>query len=537
MDISTSFNMMAASFPLLSGLSGRSVAVRQPTDTNYVVANGYQGTQADRAIGIPMPVYMHNVLPTSEGFRSVAFKEVCPPRSATKDFDKAFILQQDQEDRYVYTPAQGQNYILTDGTAGVKLPFVGPKRAGEVTRAYVQGRTFICYARQGIYEFDGTNFNKIELTGLDSEQIEGICSGANYLIAYTKRVIHWSSNMNPTEFTPTLSTGAGAESIQEVRGAIVACFTIAGGFVVYSTQNAVFAGFTNNSQYPWRYQEIKGSSGIRRLEHVASDSNYEFHFAWTTVGLTRVSVGGAESTQFAPEISEFLAAKVIEDIAPNGWGTIGFVNESGNTSMTTQSQAEYPLGPGLLVSTQLAYEIAVKLTAIGSRYFILSYGKTEDSLTHALVYDMALRRWGKLKIPHVDCFSYVKAPGAVAEEAMSTVAFLQADGAIKTVDFSHNAKASDAVLIFGKIQNNRQRCVDLQVIEAENIRPNEGKIFVLSSFDGKTWMPPVAAYQEIASGYATRWLCRQEALNHCLLIEGTFELNTLIVHFNLAGKI
>jgi len=79
-----------------------------------------------------------------------------------------------------------------------------------------------------------------------------------------------------------------------------------------------------------------------------------------------------------PEITDFLAGKVFEDF----------------DEVTKE-----------LSLTELTATMKKKTKFISSRYLIVSYGITE--FTHALIYDIALERLGKLKIAHVDCFEYL----------------------------------------------------------------------------------------------------------------------------------
>jgi hypothetical protein len=81
----------------------------------------------------------------------------------------------------------------------------------------------------------------VTLTGLVAADILGVVGVSGYLIAWTKSVIAWSSLLSPTDFTPSLATGAGGGSVQGARGDIVVCLAHTVGFVVYTNQNAVAA--------------------------------------------------------------------------------------------------------------------------------------------------------------------------------------------------------------------------------------------------------------------------------------------------------
>ena len=64
-------NLSSVQVPLLTEEFGRSVIVRQQ-DLNYVPTVTSKA-DADKDIGIPQVYYGHNIMPTSYGYRSVAF--------------------------------------------------------------------------------------------------------------------------------------------------------------------------------------------------------------------------------------------------------------------------------------------------------------------------------------------------------------------------------------------------------------------------------------------------------------------------------
>ena len=84
-----------------------------------------------------------------------------------------------------------------------------------------------------------------------------------------------------------------------------------------------------------------------------------------------------------------------------------------------------------------------KVKLVASRYLVISYGVFE--FTHAIIYDLALKRLGKVKITHADVFEYV---GEQTEASKESIAFLLGTGEVKTLDFSATADAS-GVLVLG----------------------------------------------------------------------------------------
>jgi hypothetical protein len=236
---------------------------------------------------------------------------------------------------------------------------------------------------------------------------------------------------------------------EDIKGKIVVCLPITNGFIIYCTKNAVGASFSQNVRYPFVFKEVESSAGIASMDHISWQDNANFHYAWTQAGLQKVNKSKAELV--FPEISDFLASKKFETF-----------NE---TTFT-------------LEITKLTSQFKLKLAIIGRRYFAISYGITE--LTHVLVYDVALKRWGKLKIDHVAVFEYsipnlygditwdmlqdltwddlgdttwddLGSQVRTLEQAKETLAILAKDGSIVTVNFDQAHTNDDGILILGKI--------------------------------------------------------------------------------------
>jgi hypothetical protein len=133
-------------------------------------------------------------------------------------------------------------------------------------------------------------------------------------------------------------------------------------------------------------------------EHVTFDTNYDTHFAWTSSGM--LEINKQKAIPIWPEVTDFL----------------------------TENYYEYAEGTQLK-QIFLKDKMRIKLAFLGARYVIISYGP--KTLEYALIFDIALRRWGKLKIPHVDWFPWVSPSYKYNElEARKSFGVLQADGTI-----------------------------------------------------------------------------------------------------------
>lgn len=529
-------NLTGAAFPLLSTKLGSSVMARHEYDTNYVISNEYSGTQADRDIGIPTHMYMHNIVPTTYGVKSIGFEEVVGSLGDDyRVFDKMLLLRAQDETKVFFSPARGRNYILgaVNPNAWVSFPFPALQN-GRVTHAYVNGKTYIAYQQQGMYEYDPVlnTFTIVNPIGIVGSSVHGVCNANNYLIVWDSTTVYWSSAIDALEFTPSLSTTSGSGKVQAARGAIVCCLPIHDGFIVYTTANAIVANFTGNTRFPWSFKEIPGSAGIVDPEHVTYDSNYDVHFAWTTSGMLQVDKQRA--VQVWPEVSDFLTERTIE------YDIVGQTLEDYAPYWASETQILKATEAikNFLMRVEFAENLRVKLTFLGSRYIFISYGAPNtDEFLYALVYDLALKRWGKIKIPHVDFFTWVKPNYKYnAIEPKKSIGVLGRDGKISVVDFGATTQAKDSLYMFGRIKPRRERVSTLHSIRLETVPQNSNfNIKVLSSTINNIYPKMTNPILAIRSNDFRKYNLRTTGFDHILVLRGTFDLSNCEIEFSLAG--
>jgi hypothetical protein len=174
------------------------------------------------------------------------------------------------------------NNPVTEGT------FTSPLTDSEVSHGFARGRGFICVRTGGvtkIYELSisgGTTLVFTDQTtviagtlplGFAANDILGIVSSYNYLILYTATTVLWSSTTTPTDFSESLVSGAGNEIPGNLKGDITFCKEHLAGFFIYTAKNVVFAVYTGNSRYPWKFREVGGSSGYDFSTQIAGSTN------------------------------------------------------------------------------------------------------------------------------------------------------------------------------------------------------------------------------------------------------------------------
>lgn len=539
-------NLGVAIFPFASELWGRSIIVPQ-FDQNYDRVSEQNVPNKDR--GIPQAFYMHNVVPTGQGYQAIGYDTRITGIGVT-DFDSCFQLSYTSpfNAKMLFSPAAGKNYIF-DGTINTWVS-VSPLAVGTVgdttlvTVAEVNGRTFIYYEGVGCFEYDTTTklLSSVVLTGLVAASIKGLVAANGYLIAFSDTDVAWSSTSNPTDFVPSLITGAGGGAVQFTNGVINFCLPISGGFMLYCEKNTVSATYSGNVRFPYIFADVIASGGCDSPEKVSWQSNLAVHYAYTTSGIQELSKASASGSAY-PEISDFLAQQIFEDF----------------DETTLQINVEY-----------LSSQLSVKVSAVADRFIIFSYGRAADApdYTHALVFDASLKRWGKLKITHRKCFEWVT-PNAygeltyddleaftyddlalttyddlafginIPERPKKDIAFLQRDGTIQTVNFNFAGDTANGVLMLGKFQFQRNKFIEHQISDIENVRNGNSFRFILfPTLDGKTFLPPYEMQSvnllvdaPMMKRYA-HWLVGQN-ITACFI--GSFNLTSYLMNFTLGG--
>ena len=539
-------NFGSAIFPFYTQAAGRTI-ITPDQDENY---DRYNAANTSPDKGVPQVYYMHNVFPIAGGFQSIGYETILPAFSPIggganpANFDQIFNLQSSDNSRILFSPAAGSNYIY-DGQVGSWLS-VNPIDSlavtadTMVTTAFVNDQSYFNYSLYGTfyYDTDSQTIKQVVLASLNDETVKGITAANGYMIAWTDNTIAWSSLVNPLDFLPSIQTGAGGGQIQQAKGKINFCLPISGGFLLYCDNNVVAASYTNNTAYPYIFTEVAGSGGCFNPDQVGYQSNLNSHFAYTTSGLQQLNMSSAQAV--LPEVDDFFGSQLYEDF-----------NESTLT----------------LSTTYLSRQVFVKIATISNRWVILSYGQNDGEYTYAIVYDLTLNRYGKVKIPHVASFPY-NYPNAYLGETYNqqlatgvlynavtetydqeqsdnsvilqktTLAFLQNTGEVQLVNFDLSEATADGIFILGKYQIQRNAFITHQTTDIENIIPgNTFSLYALPTLDGKDLLAPVAL-TEINTAVNTNnrtFAGRVTGLNMSFLFVGSFNLTSGIVSFTAGG--
>lgn len=537
-------NLAASAFPFATELWGRSIMV-PGLDENY---ERTIATAADvsKDKGVPQAFYMHNVMPTGQGYQAIGYDQQATSFGTAQNFNKTFSLQNPDGNRFLFVPANGTNYIYDPTNGGwQKFPFAAgvcsPINPPLVTVAFVNGQSFIFYEGIGCFQYDdGANtFTETTLAGITKADCTGICAANGYMIAFFKDfspAFLYSNSGDPTDFVPSLITGAGGTDIQAIAGHIIAVLPIAGGCMVYCSKNIVAGVYTNNAEVPFNFNEVEGSAGITDIGQVSWPANLGFHMVWSGNGLLQVGLTGGASPVY-PELTDFMAGQLFEDFDED---TLSFSQQYLTAPLNTQ------------------------LTIVENAYMVLSYGVTAPIFTHAIVYDLTLQRFGKLKIPHVDCFNwndpgffgditYGRVPSATYADfrtlmysdlvdipvtpstPRTQLAFIDNTGMMDTVNFNlaernNSFVEADGVILLGKYQLTRNKFITHQWTDVENVRGFlDFNCYVMITLDGKTLQPAVAMNLNRKTANSRRYAQLITGQNFSLLFTGAFNLTTVII--------
>jgi hypothetical protein len=505
-------NLKAASFPFLSELFGRSVIVKQQ-DQNYIGGLAAKET-LDSSIGVPQIYYCHNVVPIDNGYKSVGYIDYSAAAfPSTANFQAALTIRDGAgESALITTDEVGNFYFMNAGSSTWSIPTGAPSAASikgkRITTAFVSGITYIYFEKVGCYFYDWgtTQLVSVTLTGITAGDILGIAGNAGYLLCYSIDAIAWSSVIDPTDFVPSLETGAGGGSVEGVRGDIVAIEEVYGGLIVFARDNAVAASYSGNPRFPYNFTQITGCGGLIDPDNTAKDTGSGTIYAYTTSGLQSVTLRNA--TTIMPEVTDFISGSLLEDF-----------NELTNELYTIDASG-----------TQLEKRLAL----IADRYLILSYGI--GKLTHALYHDLSYKQFGRLKVDHVDCFEFTSYSSGAVEVPKKSIAFLGSGGSIQILNSDINADESNGVMILGKFQLVRSRLLQLQGVEFENVQTGDTfNLYDFPSHDGKTFLSPIEGYLASSSGLTRKYNFHTTALNHSILCKGAFTAVSFILSFNVSG--
>lgn len=570
-----------ARFPLVSTWGSRAVVIPS-ADGATRASRGFQGGEDNIDYDLPQILYGENFVPVVDGVKSVSYTRFIAP-TVNNDFDQIFPLRDENENTVLFSPSKGQNYVYDEGlgawntfssianvlnnlTLSAEVSDTSPNTpaTSKVTRAYVEGYTFVCYSRllateipqppqsnfeASLYLWDpvAAALQLVHPTVLGAQplilnlpiplgEIDGISSSNGYLLVWSGLSIYWAP-FNGTAFDFDLYangevTGAGNQIPEDLLGPITACVPVSGGFIIFTTKNAVAAFYNaNNFASPWIFKAVANAGGIETFEQASVEGAVGVLYAYTTGGLQKITLNSAESD--FPDVTDFLG---------------GHFLESFNTGDLTFSEASFTT------------EYFVKVTFCGQRFLAISYGTYPGVYSFVLIYDASLKRWGKLRIVHRDCFSYSygaqDAPvtynmlqdvtydeldipyedmvieGGALTYPRQAIAFLKSTGevVVAVMDYRDPDDDSQAFVVIGRNQFSRARLATLHELEVEGLKEG-GVVAAWRSVTGQTLEAADLGVLRTQDGTYSEWgFDNVTGKNLTFYVQGDFALTTLIAH-------
>jgi len=556
-----------ARIPLVSTQASRAVFVPGIEASTRAIQGAVGSKESTMDYQAAQLIYAENVMPVPTGIRSVGYAQRIAP-TVNDDFDSIFALRDADENTVLYSPSAGKNYIYDDVAGAwsttshneiftpltVKTGY-SPANS-RVTYAYVDGFTFVCFSRllasddsdMSIMVWDTATKTLQPANGLlanvpyPAGEIDGISSSNGYLLLFSGLSVAWAG-FNGTAFDYQIYangnlTGSGWQTPEDIKAPITALISLPGGFVIFTGKNAIAANYHAQSLgTPWVFREIPNAGGLESYEQATVEGSKGTLVAYTTSGLQSISLNSSELDNI--EVADFIATRVIERY--------------------NLESHEFTRG-----STNL--DFYVKVSNIANRFTVISYGTYPGVYSYALVYDGALKRWGKLRMVHRDCFywNYGAITGSITYAAMGDIsysgqldvsydstaqqsnaftaaqhslAFLKASGEVLIADWSSSLRDAEdeAVAVIGRVQLTRTSNVQFNRVELEGF--TAGQLLIAPSYDGANLSTP----QELITIQSGPLLHVAGGMIDCknfnLIVQGTFNLSTIIIEGTTTGKI
>jgi hypothetical protein len=509
----------ASTFPFVTRFQPRSVIIGTMDGRLRDPTSNPQNFLDNNPQNIPQVLYCENVLPSTEGIRSVAFSNVQAAFPGAGVPDDVLILRTDT-DTWYFSPSQGMNYVTPAlGTPWVSTnPLAGAPIAVEykVSAAYVGGFTFICYWKPGtstgiILKWDGATFTDITATflGVTGSTIKAICNSGNYLIALSGTAIKWSSLTNPIDFTIVAGSGAGSQIPIDVRGVAIALTQISGGFLIHCTENTVASVYTQNAAAPWIFREVRNSGGLLSWNYLARDTSAGVAYIFSSYGMQQQTLKEAENLH--PILTEFISSKILETF-----------------DSTTN-----------LLSISRVAGIYIKVAFLGGRFLCVSYGTTAAAgpFNYVLIYDITLRRWGKLKVDHYDMFQSAET-SPILVSPFDALFVLKTDGSVDQLVIDERIiSTTTSVVILGRYQLSRGNQLCSQELELEVLDSNQAPtVHVVTNYNGTTLGQAIQMTLYESSDNYRHYQKQIEGENLSYIIKGQFNLATAILTFSKGGR-
>ena len=536
-----SVNLSSAVLPFAASFKGQSVIMPNRGDAGPGPNRDFGGDTLEAAVNIPQTYWAENALPTQEGYMSVGYAQIVA--ELTKEVDYTITVFDGNGAKAMIAVCEDKTAYAISGLNPAWVALSVPAGFnGFLTHATTYGDVYLHFGGSAkIHKFDlnALTLTEVTATGLDMALVDGICDSLNYMIAYGKTTVAWSSALDSLDFVPSDITGAGAGTPDGIKGQIVYCKNIAKGFIIYTSTICMAAEYTGNVRFPWLFRPLNNGSGISDFRHVSNDNALATHFAWTAAGILEVSV--LQCTPKFGQLTDFLAGQIWEQYDPE---------------------------TGLIPREKLTAQVRVRCALVASRFFCVSYGKPDrDYYEFVNVYDMVLQRWGRLRFQHKQVvevvadtefdpklwdemgedewnayqqsWSSLAAWNNKTAKAKKTLGLVTVNGGIHVAEMQFNASGSQGVLVMGKYQLMRGHVCTIQtvLVDGVEIGLNNFKLRDAFSVSGMNFISPLHPMHELTQEDMQRtYGGNNVGKSHSLIFEGAFHITSVELQMTNTGR-
>ncbi len=507
----------AAKFPFDYAKASRAV-LRPELDVVSRAPVSFAGSNESMDHNVIQLLHCENMMPVDTGMMSVGFVREAAGFGNTAGMKKLFVIRYDvllaDNGNRWYSPNFGWQALT-----GATLPARPTAVASLGDRAFV-----LAPDGSAVYEVSGAgvvtarSFNMTG-TGVTALSIQSICASGNYLIAlpntYPTSPILWSSLTDPLNFADTASGAGRAIPNADIGGAHSVVGT-RDGFIIFGYLGMIAATATGDATRPFVFKVIPDSSGTSSRDAVVQLPLTDALYILTAAGIQRVTHQRAET--IFPDAYDFL-----RQTAHTVWD-----------------------GDELVSVTK---SVLCKVSYVCERYVVLSYGAggtTYDTavFTHALVYDLQLSRWGKVKLTHTAVIEHrnysVELPYRIDRPTFVTMSgdmlSVQMDSSYAWGTAPGGSLLPDGIAVFGHIKSTRGKKITFHEAILDGV-PAGSSVSLLQAIEGNARGAGLALSVAASDGARTTiWRGRYTGDNFDLAIEGQLDLTTIIASTQQHGS-
>lgn len=381
-------------------------------------------------------------------------------------------------------------------------------------------------------EVSGTFVNEV-ITGEISGHTDTVTATGTFVPSTTVN----GTIVDAPDFTPSDITGAGFKISSSMSGQCIGLQSLGDGFILHTTVGSIFGRYSQNTLDPWVLSPCWNSAPIHssliNTMLTSTDSYLQYQqFVWGDSGLMQVSVLN-NSVSIFPEVSDFIAGQMLEEL-----------------STSTMAGVPVIINPNINAGA-----IDMALARVDNRYLCISYGHFDSSITtqqvftQCLVYDIALKRWGKLVVDHV---AVIKLPDSFPGVAdVHEIGIISPTGSIlavteqivSVVDSVTQTIEHTGVLIIAGINFVRGGASTINGVDvhfdilSSLPDPNAGDMELgYSGSKDAINLAPFKTIPAVSLGASTaKWSLLKTAAYHALKVKGNFKISHLEIEMFKAG--